>query len=134
MNSNTKLISGIVVSFILIGVLSLSALSVLAIAPGAGPLVVQGELNIGDQSIKSVSQFYLILLNIIKWVYTAFFVIAVLFILLAAYNFIRGGNNPEAVKMAKAQLKYAVIAIVIALLASGVSVIIEQFILNRGQV
>jgi hypothetical protein len=132
MNSNTKLISGIVISFILISALSPSALSVLAIAPGAGPSVVQSELNIGDQSIRSVSQLYLILLNIIRWVYTAFFIVAVLFILLAAYNFIQGGSNPEKVKTAKSQLKYAVIAIVVALVASGAALVIDRFLASSG--
>jgi hypothetical protein len=56
----------------------------------------------------------------------------VLFILFAAYNFVQGGANPEKVKVAKTQLKYAVIAIVVALVASGASWIIAQFLASGG--
>ncbi|HPW34502.1 MAG TPA: pilin [Candidatus Paceibacterota bacterium] len=69
-----------------------------------------------------------ILANIVKWLYTIFFIVAVLFILIAAYNFMQGGSNPKAVETAKSQLKYAVIAIVVALVASGVSLMIELFL------
>ncbi len=110
-----------------------TTMSVLAIAPGAGPSVVQSTLNIGAQNVTSVSSIMLILVNVIKWIYTAFFVVAVMFILIAAYNFMRGGTNPKAVETAKAQLKYAVIAIVVALIASGVSVVIGMFIASQGQ-
>lgn len=82
--------------------------------------------------ITGVSQIWYLLLNVVKWIYTGFFVVAVLFILLSAYNFIQGGANPEKVKEAKSQLKYAVIAIVVALVASGISWIIAQFLSSGG--
>jgi hypothetical protein len=72
-----------------------------------------------------------ILVVAIQWIYTTFFIVAVLFILMAAYNFIRGGTNPKAIETAKAQLKYAVIAIVIALVASGASAIIDAFLSGK---
>lgn len=82
--------------------------------------------------VTGVTQIWDIIFNIVRWIYTAFFIIAVLFILIAAYNFIQGGANPEKVKIAKNQLKYAVIAIVVALVASGVSWIIAQFLGSGG--
>jgi len=103
---------------------------------GATTALNIAPFNTGDTAspINNVGGILDILLSLIKWVYTAFFILTVLFILLAAFNFIQGGTNPEAVKTAKAQLKYAVIAIVIALLASGVSVIIGMFLASKGQV
>jgi len=74
-----------------------------------------------------------LLANVVRWTYTIFFIIAVLFILLAAYNYLQGGTNPEKVKLAKGQLKYAVIAIVVALLASGIALMINTFLATRGQ-
>jgi heme O synthase-like polyprenyltransferase len=66
--------------------------------------------------------------KVVGWIYTAFFVVAVLYILLAAFKFLRGADNPQNVEEAKKRLLYAVIAIVVALVASGVSVFIEKFI------
>ena len=63
--------------------------------------------------ITGVTKIWDIVFNIVRWVYTAFFIVAVLFILFAAYNFVQGGANPEKVKVAKTQLKYAVIAVFI---------------------
>jgi len=54
----------------------------------------------------------------------------VFFILLAAYNFVWGGSDEKRLVTAKSQLKYAVIAIVVALMASGISIIIDNFLLE----
>lgn len=75
--------------------------------------------NFLNSPVTGVNQAETIFITIVQWIYTIFFIVAVLFLLIAAYNFIRGGSNPEAIKTAKAQLKYAVIAIAIALIASG---------------
>jgi hypothetical protein len=117
------------------GTFALITLLVIAggVAGQAKPDIAPFNTDTTKSPIQSAEGVLDILLNVIKWVYTAFFIIAVLFILLAAYNFIRGGDNPEAVKTAKAQLKYAVIAIVIALLASGASVIIGMFLASGGR-
>lgn len=131
---NKKFVSGTIVSFIALGILVSLVPSVLAIGAGAGPVEVRGRLSIGARNIGSISDLIQILIALIKWTYTVFFIVAVLFILIAAYNFLRGGDNPKAVETAKAQLKYAVIAIVVALLASGAAVILGMVIASRGAV
>ncbi|MFA6494815.1 MAG: hypothetical protein WC246_00390 [Candidatus Paceibacterota bacterium] len=68
--------------------------------------------------------------EIIRWTYTIFFVAAVFFILLAAYYFIVGGSSEAYVEKAKNQLKYAVIAIVVALLAQGSIYVLTLFLTN----
>ena len=64
----------------------------------------------------------------IQWLYTVFFILAVAMILLAAYNFVRGGNNEKLVETAKKQLKWAVVAIAIALVSAGITLIVKDFI------
>ncbi len=73
-----------------------------------------------------------ILRNIIRWVYTAFFVIAVLIILFAAYTYLTAGGDPAKISAVHKQLIYAAIAIVIALIAVGVSAIVEGFLVGGG--
>ena len=82
--------------------------------------------------IQSATGAVNLFVTIVQWVYTIFYIVAVLFILVAAYNFIQGGSSPEKVKIAKAQLQYAVIAIVVALIASGVSLVLQRFLQNQG--
>lgn len=103
--------------------------------PGVYAQGIIDPLNTGDMAspIKNVGQGYELLVTIVQWMYTIFFVVAVLFILLAAYNFIiggSGGQNEAKIKTAKSQLKYAVIAIAIALVASGMAALIKGFLEN----
>jgi hypothetical protein len=77
-------------------------------------------------SLTSKSGVEGLVVALVRWVYTIFFVLAVFFILLAAYNFLQGGSNEAKVKTAKAQLKWAVIAIAIALLSTAASLIINS--------
>ncbi|MFA6136189.1 MAG: hypothetical protein WC705_02425 [Candidatus Paceibacterota bacterium] len=69
-----------------------------------------------------------LLLKAVKWAYTIFFILAILFILLGAYTFLMSEGRPEKVKEGVARLKYAVIAIVIALISTGVAAIIDNFL------
>ena len=105
----------------------LSATSALAIQ-AQGPEAA----DILDSPVKDVTTIQQIFINIIGWIYTVFFAVAVLFILLAAYNFVTSSGSEDKVSLAKNQLKYAVIAIVVALVASGVSVVVERFLWSRG--
>ena len=115
-----------------LSLLAMLYLPVAAITAGQGPDIIQQNLGLhsGTEKYTSVGSLVDVLMNVIKWVYTVFFVVAVLFILLAAYNFIQGGSNPKAVETAKGQLKYAVIAIAVALVASGISVFIQHYLTN----
>jgi len=73
-----------------------------------------------------------ILRNVVRWVYIIFFVIAVMFILFAAFNYLTAGGEAEKITKAKNQLIYAVVAIVVALLAVGFETIIRNFLASPG--
>jgi len=104
------------------------ATSALATIQAEGPEAA----DILNSPVKDVTTIQQIFINIIGWIYTVFFAVAVLFILLAAYNFVTSSGSEDKVSLAKNQLKYAVIAIVVALVASGVSVVVERFLWSRG--
>ena len=85
-----------------------------------------GELpntNIGD-----VGGLFGILTKMLGWVYTIFFVIAAFFILFAAFTYLTAKGDPEKVKGARDQIIYAVIAIVVALLAFSIDKIVAAFL------
>lgn len=87
-------------------------------------------LNKGEMAspVTQSSQLWDIFVTVVKWMYTIFFVVALMFILFSAYNFVSGGGSDDKIKLAKNQLKYAIIAIAVALVATGVSLVVQSFI------
>lgn len=83
-------------------------------------------------SISRVSDIYNIATNVLGWFYAFFFVIAAIFIIIAAFNYLTAQGDPEKVGKAKSMIIYAVIAIVVALLAVTFKVFVENFLINRG--
>jgi NAD/NADP transhydrogenase beta subunit len=65
-------------------------------------------------------------MTVVKWIYTIIFIVAVLFILLAAFNFITSKGDQTKVQTAKKQLLYAVIGIAVALLSYGVVNLVQN--------
>jgi len=102
-----------------------------AITPGAIPEAK--ELGTPESPIKTPGGLLDAIANIVKWVYIVFFVIAVMFILFAAFNYLSGAGNPEKLKKAHDMIMYTAIAIAIALLAVGAVTIIKNFLLQKDE-
>ncbi|MFA6494813.1 MAG: hypothetical protein WC246_00380 [Candidatus Paceibacterota bacterium] len=102
--------------------------AVFARATTTGNLI--GPLNSGDYAspVSDASSTLNLVKKAATWMYTIFFIVAVLFFLLAAYNFLLGGSNEERVKTAKNQLTYGVIAIVVALISTGIAAMVYNFL------
>jgi hypothetical protein len=99
------------------------------ISPGEIPdIMLEGQPS---QMTANISNWVDLLIVAVQWFYTIVFVFAVLFILLSAFNFITSSGNPEKVKKAKDQAKYAIIGVVVALLARA-AVPFVQNVLNGG--
>jgi hypothetical protein len=97
------------------------------IKPGTIPNA--GQLGIEqDSPINSVSQGVDILSSVVGWVYRVFFILTVLFVLLAAYKYLTKADDAEKIKEARQQLVYAAIAVVVALLSVGFSAIVDSFL------
>ncbi len=99
-----------------------------AITPGTIPTF--GDLGLEKSPVESTSGLIGVLRGIVQTTYIIFFIIATLFILFAAYNYLTAGGQPEKINTAHKQLLYAGIAIVVALLAVGTSAIIKNFLEN----
>ena len=63
-----------------------------------------------------------------SWVFTLLIVLSVLFILWAAFTYMRSAGDEEKVKEANHQLFYAGIAIIVAIIAKGIPLIIAGFV------
>lgn len=64
----------------------------------------------------------------VVWMYRIFFVIAVLYILIAAFTILTEKDKAKAWEKGKAQLTNAAIAIVVALIASGFAALVKSFL------
>ena len=92
-----------------------SALPLLASAQGAPPpsqMAGAGTINTGN-----VGGY---MANLINWVFFGFIILAVIFILLAAFSYLTAGGDEEKISKAKNELIYAIIAIIIAVLAKTI--------------
>ena len=101
-----------------------------AITPGAVPGATDFEIE--GVTVESPDKLLDILGEAVRYVYYAFFVVAVLFIILAAYGYLTKSGEPEEIKKIHQKLLYAVIAIVVALLAVGAEAIIGEFLGGKG--
>ena len=81
------------------------------------------------QSPEGIAQ---ILGRIVSWTYTIFFIVAVFFILVAAFNFLFARGDPEKIKSARSQILWAAVAIAVALISVGAAQIIKTFLKNPG--
>ena len=57
--------------------------------------------------------------------FTALIIAAIIFVLVAAFQFLTGGGNPEAISGARDKLIWAAVGIAIALVSKGVAVILQ---------
>lgn len=69
-----------------------------------------------------------ILCVVINWIFYLLIILTIIFVLYAAFKYLTAGGDPEKVKAAGSILLYAVIAIVVALLAKGIPLIVSSFI------
>ena len=66
--------------------------------------------------------------SLINWFFVGFMLLAVVFVLLAAFQFISSGGDPIGVKSAKNKLFWAVIAIAVASLSKGFVLVIGNIL------
>lgn len=109
------------------------AIVVLAIVLGIGiaPVGAQQDLEkIAEEIRQQDTNIVGAALNrIINRMFGLLLALAVLFIIVAAYNYLFSAGEPEKVKTATRMITYAVIAIAVAALARGIVFIVRQLIL-----
>ncbi len=91
-------------------------------SPTTNPLIPKGA------GISRFEGVVVILMTVLRWTYTIFFIVAVFMILLAAYTYLTAQAEPEKIKSATNQIIYASIAIAVALLAVSINAIVGSII------
>lgn len=112
-----------------IAVVSMLALPLLAGAaiqiPGGG---AQQNIPVG---ITSFGGFIDVFKTLITWMFTILLILAVIFIILAAFSYLTAGGDEEKLSKAHQKIIWAIVAIAVAFLAQGVSYVVGE-LLNTG--
>ncbi len=109
--------------------LFLASLPALAVAATCVPTAtLQCPL---DESSFSGPEFITNLINkVANWLFTFLLVLAVVFIVIAAYNYLFSGGSEEAVTKAHKMLLYAAVAVAVALLSRGFVVVVRSLLVT----
>lgn len=78
------------------------------------------------------SDVIVILNRFVTWIFTVFLIIAVLFVIFAAFQYLVHGSDPQGVKKATHMLVYAAIAIAVALLSVGTQTLVKQLVTGQS--
>ncbi len=79
-------------------------------------------------NIASATEFIEVLDGIVDWFFIVVLLGAVIFVIFAAWKFISGGGDPQAVSQARSSLFYAAIGILAAVLAKGIVAAVSNLI------
>jgi hypothetical protein len=84
--------------------------------------------NVPQTNITSLQSILNLLCVVFAWMFWFLVVLAVIFVLVAAFRYLTAGGNPEAVGTAGHTLLYAAIAIGVALIARAIPFVIGTFL------
>ncbi|MEK7076658.1 MAG: hypothetical protein AAB967_00340 [Patescibacteria group bacterium] len=90
----------------------------------------RGIISTGAEqtNITSVEDLQNVVSRIVGWAQVFFYIIATLFIILAAFRYLTSGGDEEKIGAAKNMLIYSIVAIAIAAIAGGVVLLVRNFI------
>ena len=90
--------------------------------------MAKGKAGSPGSPISSPDDVLKILNNALKYMYTAFFIVAIIFLLRAAYKFLQARADPAEAKNARISVYWALVAIGVALVSVGAAQIIDTFL------
>ncbi len=97
------------------------------------PLLALAQVTpLPPSPLTTFEDFLSILRYVVNFVFTLLMILAIIFILIAAFNYLTAMGNPEKIKSAQSMLIYAAVAIAIALIAQGVQFMVATFLTRRG--
>jgi len=108
----------------LVYIIPLVAFSFLAIAPAVFAVAIEQT-----PPVKELGDWLDTLTTVARWIYTIILAISVIMILMAAFNYLTAGGDQAKVKKASQMLIYAVVGIVVAILAFSISRIVTGIVI-----
>tara|TARA_Y100000310_G_scaffold328929_1_gene397908 strand:- start:304 stop:741 length:438 start_codon:yes stop_codon:yes gene_type:complete len=78
--------------------------------------------------VQTAGDVITIIQDVVGWIQVFFYVAATLMVVLAAWDYLNSGGNEEKVQSAKNKLIYAIVAVIIAVIAGGVVRLVFNFV------
>jgi Type IV secretion system pilin len=107
-------------------------LPALTFAQTIPPATPPTQTNIPQGSISSLNGILNSLCTVFDYMFYFLIVLAVIFVIVAAFRYLTASGDPEKVKTAGSTLLYAAIAIGVALLARAVPLVVASFLGATG--
>lgn len=108
---------------------------VLLVAGGVGAIVVDilggsnvDSIQVGDAPISNFEGVRAVLITIAQWMFGILMALGIVMILYSAFLYLFSGGDDTRISTARKTLTYAVVALVIAVLAGGVGVLVQNLI------
>jgi len=101
----------------------------LALAAPADP---PSGLQLPDNPLNDPKDILRTIHRVANWMFSFLIILAVIFILIAAFNYLTGAGSDEKIKKAHKMLLYAAIAVAVGLLAEGLIVVVSKLVSNQG--
>jgi len=95
------------------------------------PLLALAQPNIPNSPINSINDVIGtggIFCDIFRYLFALLIILAVIFVIVAAFKYLTAAGDPEKVKSANHQLIYAAVAIIVALVARAIPSIVSTLI------
>ena len=90
--------------------------------------IIEKALAQGATNIKTIEDVQGLVQDIVGWAQIFFYILATLFIILGAWDYLQSNGEAEKVKKAKERMIYSLVAIGIAVVAGGVVAAVKNFI------
>ena len=90
----------------------------------------EDEVNVGQAPtiITDASQITTVINNVVNWFFLIVMTVAAIFILVSAWTFLTAGGNPDSITKARQMLIYALVGVVVAVLAKGLPILIQSIL------
>lgn len=114
-------------SFIAVAVLALVlapvAVSFAQLEPA--PITIPGGQDTGITDTGSLFDTICVILD---YIFTGLIILAIIFVLIAAFKYLTAGGDPEKVKAASKTLIYAAVAVAVGIIAQAIPIIVGNFL------
>ena len=108
------------------------ALPALAFAQNLQRPTAPIQANVPQGNITSLQGVLNVLCTVFAWAFYFLIVLAVIFVIIAAFRYLTAAGDPEKVKGAGTMLLYTAVAIGVALLARAIPLVIGSFLGASG--
>jgi len=92
------------------------------------PIEDEGPPELPSNAPKDFDSLINVITTVAQWMFGILMALSIVFILYAAFLYVISQGNEDRIKSAKTILIYAVVGLVVAVLAGGISVVIQEFI------